>query len=276
MTRALVLLAAALPAVAGAQDWRTLESSRQLAGTDPVGVRVQYGAGNAEILPASGAWLYRMSLRYDADRTSPQAAFDEAARELRLGTRSAGMSSWKGSQEDPNHLRVELTDRVPLRLAIELGATRADVQLGGLKLSDLDIRTGATEAHVDVDRPNTAALASMSLDVGAADVTVRHGGNLRATRLAINVGVGGLDYEFDGDWTGDIDVVLNVALGKATLRIPAGTGVRVTASTFLADFGRAGLTRRGDDWVSPGYDDAPRHVRVEAKAAFGKVDIVRR
>lgn len=277
---ATILSAAALvPAFAGttsAQDWRTLESSRQLQGSDVVDVRLQYGAGVADIAPASGPWLYKMSLRYDAERTSPIATFDEPGRALRLGTRSTGaMASW-GVTHEGNRLDAELTDRAPLRLALELGATQADVELGGLKLRDLDIRTGVSKAYVNVQTPNAETLAGVSLDVGAADMTVRRGGNLRAARVTVNVGVGALDYDFDGDWSGDVDADVNVAMGSLTLRMPADAGVRVTARTFLVDFSRAGLVRRGDTWESPGYGDATRHVRVQARAAFGSLAIVRR
>lgn len=274
---ALAALAVSAPATsARAQNWRTIQSARQLSGNGPVSVKVQFGAGVADILPAEDRWLYRMDLRYDAERTAPVMTFDESARELRLGARSAGGAPWKGRRGDPNRLRVELTRRVPLRLTVDLGAARADLQLGGLELRELDLRAGATEASVDMAEPNPAALDRLRIDVGAGALTVRHGGNLRAQDAAIHVGAGSLDYDFGGDWSGDMDVELDVALGKATLRIPEGAGISLTANTILGDFTRAGLVRRGDAWISPGFDQAARHVRVMARATLGSIEIVRR
>ena len=269
------VLLSALAGPARAQDWRTLESSRQLKGDESVGVHVQYVAGIADVAPMGGAWLYRMRLRYDADRTAPIASYDATLHELRLGTRSSGAGAWKGSS-DGNELHAELSDRVPMQLTLELGATRADIELGGLRLRALELRAGAAQANVDVRSPNPESLRDASFDVGAAHVTVDHGGNLRASKVTINVGAGALDYDLDGEWSGDVHLDASVAMGGLTLRVPPDAGIRVSAKTFLVDFSRAGLVQRGDDWESPGYDSATRHVHVQARAAFGSFEIIRR
>lgn len=253
-----------------------MESSRQLRSDSVVDVRVQFGAGAADVTPIGGPWLYRMSLRYDADVTAPLASFDDGARTLRLGTQSSGVkASWSGRREG-SHLRAELSDRTAMRLTLDLGAARANVELGGLRLRHLAIRSGAAKTFVSVATPNPEALSDVSVEVGAADVTVEHGGNLRASRVSLSVGVGALDYDFAGDWSTDIMADVNVAMGSLTLRVPADAGVRVSTQTFLVDFSSAGLVRHGDDWESPGFADAPRHLRVRAHGAFASLKVIRR
>ena len=67
-----------------------------------------------------------------------------------------------------------------------------------------------------------------------------------------------------------------MALGKFTLRVPSDAGVRVTASTFLVDFGRDGLEKRGGAWYSRNYDTAKRRVAVNVSAALGEFSLVHR
>lgn len=273
--RALLLLSAAGGGLR-AQEWRSLESSRQLRSDAPAVVRVEYAAGTLNLNPTTDAVLYRMKLRYDAERSTPVAAYDAGARTMTIGTHSAVASGWRSTRGDGNTLQADLSNRVPFRLALELGATRADVQLGGLRLTDLDVRTGASELHVDVDAPNTESPAQFNLDVGAADATIRRAGNLHASRVRINIGAGSLDYDLAGSWTGDVELEANVAIGSLTLRVPSDVGVRVTARTFLADFDRTGLMKRGDAWYSPGYEGAARHADVRVTAVLGGFDLVRR
>src|SRR5690606_18874595 len=79
----LVTAAVAVAAPAEAQSWRTLTSSRQLWGTEPVSVDVEYGAGTLEVRRSeSPSLLYRMEMRYDEERAVPVAEFDSAARRL--------------------------------------------------------------------------------------------------------------------------------------------------------------------------------------------------
>lgn len=264
------------PRITGAQEWRTLESSRQLRTSDPASVRVEYAAGTIDIAPTTDPLLYRMRLRYDAGRATPVAAFDEAARSLTIGTRTASSVTWSRHTREGSRLHAELTRAVPMRLALELGAAHGDIQLGGLRLTDLSLKTGATELHIDVSELNRESMASFDVDVGAADVTITHGGNVRAERVRINVGAGSLDYDLSGAWEGETEVSANVAIGGLKLRVPADAGARVTAKTFLAGFERLGLEKRGNAWYSPGYDSARRRVTVNVTAVLGGFELIRR
>ena len=64
-------------------------------------------------------------------------------------------------------LRIGLTRDAPLRLSLELAAARGDLQLGGLRLADLALKTGATEWRVDVSTANREPQAKIVL--GAFD-----------------------------------------------------------------------------------------------------------
>ena len=258
-----------------AQDWRTLESSRQRTGDDPVAIRVEYAAGRIDLRPTADRVLYRMHLRYDADHVGPVATYDAATRTVTMGVRSTRSASWNSHGDESGTMTAELPRGVPLRLALELGATEGRILLGGLRLADLSLKTGAAEIRIDVPEPNAESLGTASLDVGAAKVVIARAGNLRPGRVHLNVGVGSLDYDLSGDWTGEVALDVSLALGGVTLRAPDDVGVRVDASTFLVDLGKSGLVRRGSVWETPNYDAAHRHATVHLNAALGSFEIVR-
>lgn len=239
-------------------------------------VRVEYGAGTIDLVPTDDAVLYRMKLRYDAERSAPVASFDAAARSVTLGTRSAGAKGWRSGAREGSTMHAELSRAVPMRLALELGATRGTVALGGVRIADLSLKAGASETTLDFATPNPEALGMFDLDVGAAHVTLHRGGNARARRVHVNIGAGELDYDLTGDWSGEVDLTANVAVGSMKLRVPPDAGIRVHAKTFLADFGKAGLEKRGSAWVSPGYDAAKRRVLVNVTAVLGGFEVIRR
>ena len=60
--------------------------------------------------------------------------------------------------------------------------------------------------------------------------------------------------------------------------MPSGLVQRVwvDAQTFLVDFSRTGLEKRGNAWYSPGYDTAKRRVSIQVSAAFGEFNLLRR
>jgi hypothetical protein len=257
------------------QRWRTLDASRQLREATPISVRVEYAAGKLDLKPSASHVLYRVNLRYDAERTEPLVRYDTAARSLAIGLRPHG---GKRRHRNPNEntMVAELSRELPMDLALELGAAQGDLLLGGLRLRRLYLKGGAADLNLDFDQPNPERIGTFGLDVGAADVTVRRGGNARADAIHVNVGAGALDYDLTGEWTGDVDVSANIAVGNFTLRVPPDAGVQLSARTFLVSFAKAGLQKRGDAWYSPGYERAGRRVRVNLNAAIGEFELIRR
>ena len=268
---ALALLAAP---PAGAQHWRTLDASRQVHDTNALSVRVTYGAGTIELRPAALGMLYAMNIEYDADRSEPFARFDSAARTLDLGIHSRRVHV-SPSDRKAGALHAELSDRVPMELTVELGAVEGELQLGGLRLTDLTLQGGAADVSVRFDQPNRERMRRLSVNVGAAEVKLLRAGNAGTEHVTANVGVGSLSLDLGGEWTRDIDVDVQIAVGGLVVRVPRDVGVRIDARTFLVEFEKSGLSTRGNSWVTPDFDAAKRHVRIRMRGAFGSFELAR-
>lgn len=269
------LLAAALLALAagavGAQPLRTVEFSRQLNDTLPLDVRVDHAAGRVVVHAADLPLLYQAQLAYDPQRSEPGYSFDPATGRLRVGARRLGHVRGDATSE----LRLDLSGAVPIRLAITMGAAQADLDLGGLRLTRLSVESGASDAELHFDTPNLVPMERLELDVGAASLRARGLANARAREMRVNVGVGAAVLDFGGDWTGDLELDLQVALGTARLRVPEDVGVRVDTRRFLAAFERQGFVRRDDAWYSTNWDTAPRKLIVGGRMVLGKLELTR-
>jgi hypothetical protein len=184
------LAAGALHEPLTAQSMRTVTMSRQLTGDDEVRVAVSYGAGRFTVRSIDEGLLYRMNLTYDEDAYEPVADF--SGDRLELGVQSIrGGRSLRGRRE-AGELALELGRGVPMRLDLEFGAVRADIDLGGLELSALELSTGASESSIDISELNRAQIGTARFEVGAAEFTARHLGNLNAERIEVDAGVGSL------------------------------------------------------------------------------------
>ncbi|MGD2069061.1 MAG: toast rack family protein [Gemmatimonadota bacterium] len=264
------LLIGSPDALAG-QSWRTVTMSRQRSDVDEMKVRVAYGAGRFSVRPIDGELLYRMQLRYDEESFEPVAELD--GDRLELGVENIGKRFRLGRDRDDGRMDLELNRGVPMDLQLEFGAVRADVDLGGLSLNELELSTGASDSRVDVSRPNRLAMSRAELTVGAADFTARHLGNLNAEDITVSAGVGDVTLEFTGEWRRDARVKVDMGLGSLELRFPRGLGVKLEKDTFLTSLDSQGLVKRGDAYYSTDWDEAERRVVVEVDAAFGSIDI---
>jgi hypothetical protein len=271
-TWALLLCGAALSLPAGltAQSWRTVTMSRQRSGEEDLRVQVSYGAGRFKVRSADGGLLYRMQVRYDEDVFEPRADYE--GRRLRLGVENVGRSIKMGKNQG-GEMDLLLARDLPMDLDLEFGAVRADVDLGGISMTRLELKTGASESVVDISEPNSSAMRQATFEVGAADFTARHLGNLNARSIDVNAGIGEVKLWFTGDWRQDASVSLSMGLGSLELIFPEGLGVRLTKSSFLTSVDTEGLVKRGDAYYSLDWERADRKVTIDLNAAFGSVDV---
>ena len=87
-----------------AQTMRSVATSRPLSGERMLRASIEFGAGTVHVGPAASGDLYRMQLRYDADRNGPVNQFDAATGAVRLGLQGNGnagirVASTGGKQE---------------------------------------------------------------------------------------------------------------------------------------------------------------------------------
>ena len=271
---AAALVAAAAPQLAGAQSLRTLESSRQLHDTGAVDVHIQYGAGRLNLRSTPQALLYHMELRYDPARAEPLHAFTADTRRLELGVRS---QSFRVTGDDnAGTMRVDLARRVPMSLTLELGAVEADLDLSGLALDALKVRSGASETAIRFDSVNTRPMQRVEIEAGAASVRVLRLANSGAQVVRVQAGAGSIDLDFDGAWRHDVELEAQVALGGVTVHVPRDVGVEVRLSRVLASFEHVGLVKRGDAYVSDNWDTARHKLRIRTTTVFGKFALDRR
>jgi len=269
---AVLTSAAFLPAATAAQSWRTVTMSRVMSGEKSLDVKVTYGAGAFSMGPAAAGMLYRMQLRYDEDSFRPQAQYE--GNELRLGVESVGNSVHLGKKRSEGSMDLRLARNVPMDLDLKFGAVRADLDLGGLSLTRLELGTGASESTVDISELNAVRMEKATFEVGAADFEARHLGNLNADDIDVSAGVGSVTLGFDGNWQRDADVKVNMGLGSLELRFPEGLGVSLHKDSFLTSLDSEGLVKRGDRYYSLDWDKAKRKIDIDLNAAFGSVKVV--
>jgi hypothetical protein len=251
------------------QDWQTLSQSRKFGREDALKVDVEYGAGRLTIGPGTDASLYRADLRYDADVfKSPRMSYSNGA--LHVGLNDGNV---KGRNLKAGRLDLQLGTRVPIDIDLKFGAAEAQLDLGGLLIRNAAIHTGASQTTLRVSRPNRIVCEALTLEVGAAKFEAIGLGNLNLEHLKVSGGVGEVTLDFSGAAKRDMTADIEMGLGSLVLRVPRGTGLKVTKDGLLASFDSEGMVKRGDSFYSENWKSAQRHLTVEIDAAFGSIRV---
>lgn len=265
-----------LPVVGGmegaAQEWRDLSTTRRAAGEERVDVQVKYGAGRIVVEPGSGDALYRMRLKYDGEIFQPLNQFTDG-RAL-LGVETVGGRISMHRQSSGGEMDLTLGTVVPTALVLEFGAVRADLELGGVPLESLELKTGASDSRLDVSQANPLVMNHARLEVGAASFVARNLGQLNAESIQVEAGVGDLKLGFGPLLQEESQASVRMGLGSVELSFTRDSGVRIIRNTLLTAFDSEGLVKEGNQYTSPNWATAERRITVELDAAFGSVSVV--
>ena len=267
-----LLLAA--PRAVGAQELRSLDVARQLHDSAAMQVRVRYAAGKLALRAADPSVLYRMQLSYLPEAVRPLYSYAPGTRTLRVGVEKRGVHV-PGGGDRTGDMHLDLARAVPIDLDLELGAVEADLDLSGLRIGELHVESGASDAQLRFATPNAERMRALDLEVGAASLRASGLANANAPESRVQAGVGGVDLDFGGTWTQSIDLNVRVALGGVTIRVPRDVGVRVEAQKLLASFDSQGLVKRGNAYYSENWDSATHRLNVRSQTTFGTLRVER-
>ena len=261
-----------------ARSWRSLEASRARGTANSLHVRLRYDAGALTLGATSAPLLYDAKARFDEKQQRISRSYDAVGRTLRIGLDSSTMqtSAHHANREPSGEGRLDLglAAGLPLDLDLDLGTTRATLDLSSLWVDQLRLSSGATETDMTFGSANPKPMRELFVDAGVGSVTIHELGNARAQRATIATTVGSVDIDMAGTWSGDLPVTLRIALGSATLRFPRDAGVSLRLAHRIANVDSDGFTERDGIMYSAGYEQTKRHVMIDGSATLANVDIV--
>lgn len=200
-------------------ELETETKSVELGDAKAVRVEIHMGAGELKV-GGGAAKLLDADFAYNVARWRPEVDYTVTDGQGRLEIRQPATGGSMGRMRYEWDLRLK--NSVPMEMSVELGAGRADLTLGGLTLSSLDLKMGAGETVVDLT-------GDWKNDLRAR---IRGGVGKATLRLPRDVGVrvhaeGGIGAINAHDLKKDGGAYVNEAFGKSdvTLNVDVKGGV---------------------------------------------------
>lgn len=160
-------------------------------------------------------------------------------------------------------------------LEIQAGASETAVDLGGLPLSRLVMKTGAGKFDIAFSTPNPTTMALIDLGAGAGAFNAKRLANANFVALRYGGGVSSCSLDFSGELLRDATVRIDAGLGSVDLIVPATTAARVRTKAF-ASTRRAtgGFTAQGDVYsTTPALQGARPLLDIDVSLAFGALNL---
>jgi len=244
-----------------------------LEGAKEVQVDMQFGGGEIEVLPGSGDALLDAEFVYSLDAFEPTVAYQvqEGQGELTIRQDSA-RTAWQPAVQIRNEWQLELSDRVPLEMTFAVGASQGTIELGGLRLTQFELDSGAADLTVQFSTANPERMQSLVVRSGAARLKLLGLGNAGAETLRFDGGLGAYVFDFQGAWQHSMTADILAGASQVELRVPRGIGVQVCPGD-LHDGDYGGLRASGNCYTNERYDEANVRLDINLDLGLGELKV---
>jgi hypothetical protein len=130
--------------------------------------------------------------------------------------------------------------QAPLDLSINAGAYDGNLELGGVPLTELSVRDGASRVKLNFNRANPEKMARLEYYTGASKVELSGLGNANFEEMRFEGGAGTFKLDFSGLLQRDGYVSVVGGVNDITLIIPKGTPAVITLSSTLSNVNTEG------------------------------------
>jgi len=184
-----------------------------------------------------------------------------------------GHFPWFNIHGDKDSARIELANSVPVSLTMNFGVCDANIDLGGIQISDAVFSTGVCDFNLDFSSANQIQCEDLEIKTGVSSVSVEDLANANARHVEVNGGLGSLKIDFGGKIRSDCSVHVRTGLGSVEISIPADVNTSITApGSFLSSVDVSGFYSKGEGEYHSNVTTGPQ-LKLNIDSGMGSVSI---
>ena len=220
---------------------------------EPVDLSLAFGAGTLKLSPGATT-LVSGTATYNIPDFKPTVTVNGSNIRIEQGNyKLTGIPDFSNIK---NEWELSL-GAAPLDLTIEAGAYTAEYEFGGLALTNLTVKDGASRVKLAFSNPNKAEMGMLRYETGASNVTLSGLANANFAMMKFNCGAGNYTLDFSGEFKRDASVSIETGVSNMTLVIPAGIQAQLTVEGGLSNVSvPQGWAKNGNVYTQTGSGPA--------------------
>jgi hypothetical protein len=185
-------------------------------------LKISFGAGELTLSPGTEDVLVAGTATYNVPNFKPEIIDNGGTVEIKQGDfKSLNVGDFRNAWD------LKLGD-TPMELEINAGAYQGRYEFGGLALTGLTVKDGASNVEASFSEPNRTEMSVFRYETGASNVKLTGLANANFSTLIFNGGAGNYTLDFSGELVQDATARIETGFGDLMLVIPEGLDARVT------------------------------------------------
>jgi hypothetical protein len=225
------------------------------------------GACRVRIVPGGDAWV---SGTYTALEGVMPLKIEQTNGTLRI------------SQEIGINTRMRTSPRFDLtlgsarsyRFKLETGASDCKLDVGGLPITEMLIREGASSMVMDFSAPNPEVMQHFILESGAGSFDFKNLSNANFKQMTVEGGAGSYNLDFGGELKRDALIDLKLGASSLDVIVPSTTPIEIKTDTVMGSVNARGFAKQGRLYANQAtVNGGTPRVSIKAKVAMGSINL---
>ncbi len=173
-------------------------------------------------------------------------------------------------------LDLALGKNHPYWLTVESGASEVQLELGGLPISRLYVRGGASRYAINFSIPNSQPLCLFLLSVGAGAVDVRNLANANLVEMVIEGGAATYRLDLGESLQREAKVKIGTGMAIVEIAVPETIAAKIATDTTIGNIQAAdGLhLREGSYWTQAALQGKTPELNMRVNLAIGTLRLI--
>jgi hypothetical protein len=170
---------------------------------------------------------------------------------------------------------LSLTNSLPINLMVTLGAGEQELNLAGLKLSSLTLKSGGCKTDVNFKTPNSESIQKLRIAAGASQIDVQGIGNANCAELSLQGGASDVRLNYNGELRQTIKNRITLGAGALHIEVPKEASVRIQyeENIFSSFQVPESFVKKSDGYCSPNYNAANHSIDFKISSGMGSVEV---
>ena len=269
-------------------DYEILNYQYKVKKYDALRVYLDCSIGNLTMKAGNNRYIINGNIKYNSNLSKPVVGLTDKNNISRLdlkikpnnsSTEDNSKSLINSLIEDGNDnykIKFEMPTKMSTDMYFDFGLGKADLDLTGLRISQLVIDCGLSDVTLVKTKPNIINCDKVQISTGMTDFNSTALGNFNASNYIFDVGIGSAEIDMSGSSNKDSKLKIDVTVGSLELKLPTNTNIELTVNkNMLSSVNVKGLVSSGDGkYNSRKNQKRWSTMRADVSVGLGSVDII--
>lgn len=247
-------------------------------------VNLKYGNGYITIGKSDPLNIYEGELTYSKYR--PDIKYDIVNNEGRLNiffsgeAKDANENDRKGdiyslNELYENQLSLNFNAGIPLDLNLDLGVSKGNIDLSGLKVRKLNLEMGVSKTGIIFNEVNAIGMESFRVEGGVGKFSIENLGNANVSDFSFEGGVGSYQLDFRGNYQQNLTGKIELGMGKLILYLPRNIATRLSVDkSFFSALQIDEVFKDGNTYTNERWGKSEPNIDLYIESGTGKIEVI--